>query len=314
MGSGLVCVGLTTLDIVARAIDRLPQAEGGLLIEGIEVVPAGTAGGAAMVAATLGVETRLVTAIGDDRPGRFVRMALEETGVDTGLVAQLPGRRTSQTVLAIDSAGRRPNFHALGAGHFTEITPEAIEAAKAARFIHWGGVGSPRLERGPGAELLAAARAAGATVTLDLIAPQASAMDELARLLPHVDYFMPSAAEALPLAGADDLDRAADVFLGLGAGACIFKSGAAGSYVARGGERTWLPAHDITALDTTSCGDSYCAGFIAALDRGWPVLEACRFATATAALVAQGLGTLGTLADFASTERAMRETPLRETA
>ncbi len=72
-----------------------------------------------------------------------------------------------------------------------------------------------------------------------------------------------------------------------------------------------MPAHDIVPVDTTSCGDSYCAGFIAALDRGWSVLDAARFATATAALVALGLGTLGTLESFEATERAMRELPVR---
>ena len=49
------------------------------------------------------------------------------------------------------------------------------------------------------------------------------------------------------------------------------------------------------------------AGFIAALSRGWAPLDACRFATATAALVAQGLGTLGKLQSFADTETAMAE-------
>ena len=41
---------------------------------------------------------------------------------------------------------------------------------------------------------------------------------------------------------------------------------------------TRLPAHAITPVDTTSCGDSYCAGFIAGLDRGWSVIEAARLA------------------------------------
>jgi sugar/nucleoside kinase (ribokinase family) len=68
-------------------------------------------------------------------------------------------------------------------------------------------------------------------------------------------------------------------------------------------------------VDTTSCGDSYCAGFIAALDRGWAPLEAARFATATAALVAQGLATLGRLESFEATAEAMRQmTPVTETA
>ena len=73
-----------------------------------------------------------------------------------------------------------------------------------------------------------------------------------------------------------------------------------------------VAAHAIQPIDTTSCGDSYCAGFIAALDRGWPSREAAHFATATAALVAQGLGTLGKLESFAATEKAMGETALAE--
>jgi sugar/nucleoside kinase (ribokinase family) len=75
-----------------------------------------------------------------------------------------------------------------------------------------------------------------------------------------------------------------------------------------------LPAYAVTPVDTTSCGDSYCAGFIAALDRGWPPLEAARFATATAALVAQGLATLGKLESFEATEAAMRQMTLNEAA
>ena len=128
--------------------------------------------------------------------------------------------------------------------------------------------------------------------------------------MPYVDYFMPSAAEATFLSGADDLAAAAAFFRGLGAGACIIKNGADGSYVSVGDERRTVPAHAIQPIDTTSCGDSYCAGFIAALSRGWAPLDACRFATATAGLVAQGLGTLGKLESFAETERVMREASL----
>ncbi len=128
--------------------------------------------------------------------------------------------------------------------------------------------------------------------------------------MPYVDYFMPSAAEAVFLSGADDLAAAAEFFRGLGAGACIIKNGGDGSYVSVGDERRTVPAHAIQPIDTTSCGDSYCAGFIAALSRGWAPLDACRFATATAGLVAQGLGTLGKLEGFAETEKVMREASL----
>jgi sugar/nucleoside kinase (ribokinase family) len=58
-------------------------------------------------------------------------------------------------------------------------------------------------------------------------------------------------------------------------------------------------------VDTTSCGDAFCAGFIAALDRGWALLDACRFAGMTAGLVAEAVGTLGALQDFDATVGAM---------
>lgn len=314
MKNGLACIGLTTLDVVARAIDALPEGEGTTLIEGIACAPAGTAAGAALVAAKLGMPVKLASAVGDDLIGRFIRMALDEAGVDLTALETLPGLPSSTTVLAVDSAGRRPNFHALGAGMLAQVTPEAMDAARSARFLHYGGIGGPRLDGGAGAELVRAAHEAGTVVTCDLISPQASALDELKRLLSFVDYFLPSAAEAQFLTGQEDLFAAADVFRDLGAGGCIIKNGSRGSVVVLEGVRTMLPAYAIKPVDTTSCGDSYCAGFIAALNRGWPPLEAARFATATAALVAQGLATLGKLESFEATEAAMRQMTLSEAA
>jgi len=251
------------------------------------------------------VPVKLASAVGGDLVGRFVRTALDEAGVDTSLLLTLEGKPTSSTFLAVDSQGRRPNFHALGAGSLASVTDEVRSSAAQARFLHYGGVGGPLLDGGAGADLLRLAHEAGALVTCDLIAPQASALEELARLLPHVDVFMPSAAEALGLTGAKDLGAAADRFLAMGAGACIIKNGGEGSFVALPDQRTTVPAHPIAPVDTTSCGDSYCAGFIAGLYRGWPPLEACRLATATAAQVAQGLATLGKLKNFETTEILM---------
>lgn len=312
MGTGLLCIGLTTLDVVARPIDRLPSGEGTTLIEGIAVAPAGTAAGAAMVAARLGVETRLAGSVGDDLMGRIVRMALAEQGVGLDLLQTMPGFPTSATVLAIDSGGRRPNFHALGAGLFAPTGRAVLDAAAGSAFLHYGGVGGPGIDGGAGAAVVAAAKAGGAIVTCDLISPQSSALAELERLLPNVDYFLPSVAEAFALSGTDELSRAADAFLAMGARAVIIKNGGAGSYVALGDQRMRLGAYDITPVDTTSCGDSYCAGFIAALDRGLAPLEAARFATAVAALVAQGLATLGKLESYDGVLDAMTTMTLKE--
>jgi sugar/nucleoside kinase (ribokinase family) len=314
MAEGLLCIGLTTLDVAARPIDALPTAETTTLVEGIVLAPAGTACGAAFVAATLGVRTALAGMVGDDVSGRLVRMALNDQGVDTTLLAIAPGQTTSTTILAIDSAGRRPNFHALGASNRVEISEATLAAARGAKFVHYAGVGAPNLDGGAGADLLAQARAAGAVVTCDLISPGRRTLGELERLLPHVDYFMPNAGEAQRLSGQSSLADAARFFHDLGAGACIFKDGENGSLIAARDGETRLPAHDIAVVDTTSCGDSYCAGFIAALDRGRSPVEAARFGGAVAALVAQGLGTLGALESFDAADAFMRTAPLRPAA
>jgi sugar/nucleoside kinase (ribokinase family) len=311
MAEGLLCIGLTTLDVAARPIDALPSAETTTLVDRITLAPAGTACGAALVAATLGVKTALAGAVGDDTAGRLVWMELTDAGVDTDLLATLPGERTSTTILAIDSQGRRPNFHALGASNKIEIAEATLAAARDARFVHYAAVGAPKLDGGAGADLLAQARAAGAVITCDLISPGRRSLEELKRLLPHVDYFMPNAGEAKHLSGQSSLADAAAFFHDLGAGVCIFKDGANGSLIAARTGETRLPAHDITVVDTTSCGDSYCAGFIAALDRGRSVIDAARFGGAVAALVAQGLGTLGILEGFDAADRFMATAPLR---
>lgn len=298
----LLCIGLTTLDILGRPIEHIPDAEGTTLIDEIEVVPAGTAGGAAMVAARLGVSVALASAIGDDRKGRIIRTELPAAGVDDRLLKTLPGAPSSATILPIDRAGRRPNFHALGASMMMTIDEELHAAAAAARVVHWGGIGAPGLDGGPGAALLAAARAAGAITTCDLIVTSPAVVDELKRVLPHVTWFLPSAAEALTLTGASTVEAAAEVFLGWGARHCLVKDGANGVVmVLEPGSARRFPAFDVVPVDTTSCGDGFCAGFVAGLLRGLTVEAAVRLGAATGALVAGGLGTLGKVQSYAAT-------------
>lgn len=301
MGAGLLAVGLTTLDIVGYPIDAIPQNEGGVLISGIDIVPAGTAGGFALVAAVLGMKTGLVSALGDDRAGRFVRAVLEEHGVDTALTPTLAGFSTSATILPIDSAGRRPTLHAPGASLLMEIDEAAIAAAGNARFVHWAAIGARRIAVEARDRFLHAARGAGAVVTCDLIAPAPDAAEELARIAPALDCFLPSLAEARVLTGHSAPEDCAAALRALGIGLVIIKLGAAGVLAATAEGVVRWPAFAVDVVDTTSCGDAFCAGFVAGWARGFDLAGRIRLGSATAALVAQGLGTLGKLVGFEET-------------
>lgn len=302
----LLCIGLTTMDVVALPV-TLDSFDGFRLVQSISIAPAGTAAGAALVAAKLGVPTQLCGVVGDDAVGRFVRNELEYEGVDTSLLKMEEGIGTAATLLPIDANGVRPVFHALGATHKLMLSDAVRKAAQDVAALHYAGVGAPNLDGGPGRDLLAAAKAAGVLTTCDLIGPGPNARAELQAVLPYIDVFLPSAAEARVLTGETDLERAAAIFLSWGAGKCVIKNGGEGALVKTGAEAAWvLPAIPIaTTVDTTSCGDSFCAGFIAATLRGKAWKEALVFASATAALVAQGPATLGALQSFEQVEASM---------
>jgi sugar/nucleoside kinase (ribokinase family) len=301
MHADVLAAGLTTLDIVGYPIDAIPANEGGALISGIDIMPAGTAGGFVMIAAVLGIRTGLIAALGDDRKGKFVRTVLHEYGVDTSLLRVLPGLPSSATILPVDSQGRRPTLHAPGASLLMEIGEDEIAAASRAKFVHWAAIGAPRVQPALRARFLQAARAAGAMVTCDLIAPGPGAAAEVAEIAGAIDCFMPSLAEARHLTGHSEAEDCAAALLAMGLPRVIIKLGAAGALHADGAGMTRSPAFAVEVVDTTSCGDGFCAGFVAATARGLTVAESVRFAAATAALVAQGLGTLGKLESFAHT-------------
>jgi|SRR5580692_10073428 sugar/nucleoside kinase (ribokinase family) len=312
MAEGLLCVGLATVDILARPVEGLPTSETVEIIDAIRLVPAGTAGGMALVARRLGVQTRLCSAVGADAAGKLARLVYQEHGVDVSLLATVRDVATSTTLICVNRAGRRPRFHMRGASVEAELNDAVFAAARDTKYLHYAGIGAPKLDGGAGADLTAAARKAGAIVTCDLISPRPNALEELQRVLPHVDFFMPNGDEALRLSGRATLVEAGEFFRDVGAGSCIIKDGPRGALIVEREGHTRVPAHVIEPLDTTSCGDSFCAGFVAALHRGRPVSDACRFASAVAALVAGGLGTLGLLEGFEQADAFRQNIPVRE--
>ena len=77
------------------------------------------------------------------------------------------------------------------------------------------------------------------------------------------------------------------------------------------GETFEVPAYDVEVVDTTGCGDAFSAGFLRGLALGRDRRGAAELGCATAALVAQGLGTDHGDYDLAAAERFAAETPAR---
>ena len=75
-----------------------------------------------------------------------------------------------------------------------------------------------------------------------------------------------------------------------------------------------VPALEVPIVDSTGCGDAYCAGFIAGLSLGYDLENACLLGTAAGGLVIQGLGSDAGIVDLEQTLQFMRTARRKEKA
>ncbi len=315
-----IFVGLTILDISGRPVSAILKSGDVGFIDEVRLTPAGTAAGALLNAAKLGVNCITAACVGKDEKGSFIVNEYKKLNIDCSLIQETSKASTSSTILPIGPNSERSVLHCRGASDYLFIKEEDFDTVCNARFLHHGGTGllnAMDTQFHPGGEnqsarLMQHARKKGLTTSFDLIAPNENTMTLLKPMLPFIDYFMPSMKEAEFLSGYRKPEDIAACFLDQGVGACIFKWGNRGSYIATSDTSFRMPAFKVDVSDTTGCGDSYCGGFIAGLSMGWDLEKSCRLATATSALVATGLGSDAGVTDLESTKLFMNTARLLE--
>lgn len=285
-----ICLGVHVLDVLVRPVEAIPEGQGGTLVEEIRVTAAGSAGGTALVLARLGAEARSAGAIGTDAAGDMLLALLERDGVDTSLLVRRTGVQTSASVLPIRPDGSRPAFHVVGANGSYGPDDAPWDAIAAADHLHLGG---PEFMGGEAAaRILAHAREHGTITSADILAPgDPGLLEWIAPALPHLDHLLPNEEQVLGLTGADDLAAGCGALIDRGAGCVAATRGGEGALVVTAGERHAVPALAVDVVDTTGCGDAFSAGYLRGLALGRSLPDAARLGCATAAQVAQGLGT-----------------------
>lgn len=305
----VVSLGIHILDILGRHVTRIPEGQHVDLIQEIRLTVAGTAAGTSVDLAKLGAEVYAMGAIGHDEMGNFVVDTMRRYGVNTDNLVRKVGVQTSATMLPIRPNGERPALHVLGANAELSLDDINWDAIAAADHLHFGGTYLlAKLDGEPTAQILKFAREHNTTTSLDMIALQRDDLLEvLEPALPHIDYFMPGLEEARMICGLQARKDIINFFLDKGVGHTVFKMGDQGSSIAaKDMDEIRVPAYDVPVVDSTGCGDSYCAAFIVGLSHGWSLAEAGRFASAASGLVITGLGSDAGIVDFEHTLEFMR--------
>jgi sugar/nucleoside kinase (ribokinase family) len=290
-------------------VSRIPEGQGGELVEEIRITPAGSAGGTAITLAKLGAEVRSAGAIGTDALGDVLLELLGRFGVESSLLVRREGVQTSASVLPIRPDGSRPAFHVVGANGTYNSADAPWDAITAATHLH---LGAPEFMGGAeAAKILRYAHEQGVVTSADLLAPgeqAAGISDWIAPALEHLDYLMPNDDQVLGLTGAEDLQAGCQELLRRGVGCVAATCGADGALIVDDEGSHHVPAFAVEARDTTGCGDAFSAGFLRGLSLGQSRPDAGVLGCAAAALVAQGLGSDHGDFDLAGAEAFAQQT------
>ena len=306
-------IGFYTFDCLGWPFTAIPPGGGCYFIDELTLAVSGAAGTAAIAAAKMGLHTLAVGGVGNDLMGDWVLQRLQHFGVDVSAMQQIKGAKTSSSIVTTRADGTRPALHMKGATGDFYVDDAMMNQVIDARVVHIGGIGlMDRMDRGRNAELMKRAKAHGATTTLDIFAGSPEDLPAVAQVLPHIDYFIPSVEEAQALTGLTDMKDMAHHFIDIGARCCIFTLGADGAYYHHSdGTIFKVPAFIVDVKCTCGCGDAFNAGFAVGLCRGFDAETAVRFAQATSALNATGLGSQAGVESFEHTLNFMKTTKTR---
>ena len=306
----IAAVGVHVLDTHVLRVESIPDNSDGALVDTIRMSPAGTAGGTGVVLSRLGAEVHSIGAIGQDPIATILTSLLGQHGVDTTRLVRKPEFQTSSSVLPVRPNGDRPAWHCVGANGALTLDDVDLSSIPGLTHVHLGG---PEFLGGPAAgELFAAARAAGCTTSVDVLAP--GDPDMLAWIedcLPHTDYLLPNDEQVLGFTGATDLESGARELVGRGASCVAVTQGAKGALVVTADETITVPAYDVEVVDTTGCGDAFSAGFLRGRGLGLDLRASAELGCATAAQLVSGVGTDAGNYDLARVQEFAQNTPTR---
>jgi 5-dehydro-2-deoxygluconokinase len=253
----------------------------------------------AVAAARLGRRVSLITGVGDDPFGRYVRRELRAFGVDTSMIVTVPTAPTPVTFCEIFPPDHFPiYFHRHPAAPDLQLREGDLDlAAIADAAIFWCTVTGLSVQPSRGAHHAALrARRHSRFTVLDLDyrptlwSSDEEASAEVAAVLPLVDVAVGNRDECRIAVGTTDPDEAADRLLAAGVRLAVVKQGPAGVLAATADERLTVPAFDVDVVNGLGAGDGFGGALCHGLLAGWPLAETIAFAGAAGAIVAGRLG------------------------
>lgn len=300
----LIAVGRVSMDLFAVDIGAAFHD-----VTAFETGVGGSPVNIAIGASRLGLKSIVLTAVGDDEVGRFVRHYLQNEGVNTDFISTKPEARTGMALVAVQPPDKFPLlFYRENPAdiHITIDEARALPLA-AARAISLSGTALSRgRARDVSLYLAEQAHRHGAAVFIDLDLrpdqwshPLAYGLN-MRRIMPLCDVIIgteeefyaalsptPEAVMAggkAPAAQAE-LHRLMLDFRARHDLTLVLKQGGRGLMIYEGERYDSVAGFAVEVLNAVGAGDGFASGLIYGWAQGWDWARAARFANACGALV-----------------------------
>jgi 5-dehydro-2-deoxygluconokinase len=292
----LITMGRVGVDIYPQQIG-VPLAD----VTSFSKFLGGTATNVAVAAARLGARAAVITKVGDDPFGPYVRRALEDFGVDARFVGTHPTLRTPVVFCEIFPPDDFPLlFYREPTAPDMTITPDELDldAIRAARVFWTTGTG---LSAEPSRAATLAALEARGDAAADAVTvhdldwrPMFWAEPETAgalqrEALAHATVAVGNRDEVEVAVGTRDPLQASERLLDLGLEIAIVKQGPDGVLARTRDGVVEVPPVRLEVVNGLGAGDAFGGALVHALLNGWEVERAVRLANAAGAYVASQL-------------------------
>lgn len=255
----------------------------------------GSAANVAVAAARLGNRSALISGVGDDPFGRYVRAELARLDVDNRFVATHGEFPTPVTFCEIFPPDDFPlYFYRRPSAPDLQIQPGEIdvEAVRAAR-LYWSTVTGLSEEPSRSAHFAAwRARERRPLTVLDLDyrpmfwATPDAATEQVRKALAHVTVAVGNREECEIAVGETNPHKAADALLDLGVELAIVKQGPRGVLGKTRHSSVTVPPNEIDVVNGLGAGDAFGGSLCHGLLHGWSLEKTLRYANAAGAIVA----------------------------
>ena len=309
---------LEVLTVGRVGVDLYPEQQGPLAdVRTFAKSLGGTATNVAVGAARLGRRTAVLTKVGDDGFGAFVRTALAGFGVDPAYVGTSADLHTPVVFCELNPPEDPPLLF--------YRDPIAPDLTLTSADVPWDvvvdvpllwvtGTGvSVEPARGTQLEMLARrgrpAAGTGRHTVLDLDwrpmfwpSPE-HARAEYEAMLEHVDVVVGNRAEAEVAVGTADPVEAARLLLDRGVELAMIKKGGEGVLVATEAGMTTVAPHRVEVVCGLGAGDAFGAALAHGLLAGWDPVDIAEHANAAGAIVASRLACADAMPTLAELDR-----------